>query len=431
MSAPAPSNSENPVDGVLRGRADGNAVWGTVVGFAFTRLLGNLFVRAPYVFINQISKGLGVSVDTMTFALGFRELGGLAAPLAGRWVDRGHGVRVIAFGGVLAGVSCVAASTSWFWLFVVVMIVGGMAKNWIDLAQNAWVGHRVPVSKRARVIGLIETTWAGSFLIGIPVLGWSVNQWGWRAAFIVTGPLLSLVAIGSAARLRGSVGLHVDPQHDVEPHVAPHSEPALVEVQHRGLEALGNPARLKRAIWAFCILQPFGQMMVFAVNGDWFVEQLGMTTGGLATATAMLGVAELLGTFVVMGFADRLGPIRVATAALCIAVVPLVALAMTEPSLWWGVGLLLVMDFGVEIAFVSVLPVVSELDVANRGKAVGQVLVLVMVSRAVSSAVAGIVYTTVGFEAAVAAAAMATALGAAALAWAQLGNHDGTMRTAA
>lgn len=427
MSAPAPSNSTN----IGAGATTSRAVWGTVAGFALTRLLGNLFVRAPYVFINQISKGLGVSVDTMTFALGFRELGGLAAPVAGRWVDWGHGVRVLAFSGLLAGLSCLAASTSWFWLFVVVMIVGGMAKNWIDLAQNAWVGHRVPVTKRARVVGLIETTWAGSYLIGIPVLGWSVNQWGWRAAFVVTGPLLALVAIGSAARLRGAADLHIDATHEVEPHVAPHGEPALVEAPHRGLESFGNPSRMKRAIWAFCILQPFGQMMVFAVNGDWFVEQLGMTTGGLATATALLGVAELLGTLVVMAFADRLGPIRVATAALCVAVVPLVALALTEPSLWWGVGLLLVMDFGVEIAYVSVLPVVSELDVANRGKAVGQVLVLVMVSRAISSAVAGIVYTTVGFEAAVAAAAMATALGAAALAWAQFGRDHGTMRTPA
>ena len=30
------------------------SIWPTVVGFAATRMMGNLFVRFPYVFINQI-----------------------------------------------------------------------------------------------------------------------------------------------------------------------------------------------------------------------------------------------------------------------------------------------------------------------------------------------------------------------------------------
>lgn len=403
--------------------------WPTVIGFALTRLLGNLIVRAPYVFITQLSKGLGVSVDTMTLVLGIRELGGLGAPIAGRLVDRGRGVAVIIGGGVAAGVACLLAASSWFPLFVVAMFVAGLAKNWVDLSQNAWVGHEVPISKRARVIGLIETTWAGSFLLGVPVLGWAVNQWGWRAAFVLTGPLFTLLAIGSGLRLQARNDALARADHDpAEPAIVspPHADSTDHAGAHRTLEALGNPKRLKPAIWIYFAMQPFAQMLVFAVNGDWFVEHLGMTTGGLSTATAVLGVSELIGTLFVMGFADRLGPLRVGATALLASAFPLVALTLVEPTIFWGVAMLVVMDFCVELSFVSVLPVVTELNIKNRGKAVSQAFMLMMVARAISSAIAGIVYTTAGFDTTLLISAAVAVIGGLALVWAQLGRDTST-----
>src|SRR5689334_2527376 len=101
----------------------GPRLGGVTTGFVVTKLLGNLFIRFPYVFITKISEGLGVPIKTLTWVFGARELGGLAAPQAGRWVDRGHARRVIAFGGLVCGAACAAAASPWFGVFVVVMVI--------------------------------------------------------------------------------------------------------------------------------------------------------------------------------------------------------------------------------------------------------------------------------------------------------------------
>lgn len=379
------------------------SVWPTVAGFAATRMMGNLFIRFPSVFINQISKGFGVDVETLNYVIAARELGGLAAPQAGRWVDRGHMSRVIVGGGVLAGLSCVAAATSWFPLFVVVMVIGGAAKISVDLAQNAWLGHNVPLDERGRVISFIEMTWAGAFLIGVPALGWAINQWGWRAAFVVTGPLLALCAAVSGGRLRESDWEGIDEGDALLP-----TPPVTV----------ANPRRrLKRAVWIFCFLQPFAQMVVFAVNGDWFTTELDLSTTGLATVVALLGVAELIGTIITVWVTDRFGSIRCGLWSMALAVPPLVAITFVGTNVVAAVALMVVMGVAIELAFVAVLPLVSELDVENRGKAVSHVFVLIMVARAIGAAVSGRIYTMGGFNASITVAAMSCAGAAAALWW--------------
>lgn len=408
---------------------DHRHVWPTVRGFAATRLLGNLFVRAPYVFITEISRGLGVSVETMTVVLGVRELGGLGSPVAGRLVDNGHGAAVIAAGGVLVGISCLLAATPWFPVFVVVMVLGAFAKNSIDLAQNAWVGHEVPVTKRARVIGFIETTWAGSFLLGVPVIGFATDRFGWRSGFLITGPILALLAVGSGASLRRSQQGAAEDEPVGAPAARPTGSTATSTgsaATHHALEAIANPARLRRAIWAFFCLQPFSQMLVFAVNGDWFAGHLAMSNTQLSFATAALGVAELVGVAWVIAYADRLGPVRVGGVAIGLAAIPsLILIAMSNSAVGnsavFGVAMLLLMDLAMEASFVATLPIVTELDVDNRGRSVAQAFVVMLVSRAVASAAGGAIYTRLGFNATLLTSATLCVAGCAALTWARRG----------
>lgn len=387
--------------------------WATVAGFVATRLMANLFLRFPYVFITRIAAGLGVSVETLTWVFGARELGGLAAPLAGRWVDRGHTARVLTFGAAVAGACCAAAAIDVFWLFVVVMVVGGAAKICIDLAQNAWLGHHVPLAGRGRVIGVVETTWAGAFLVGIPLVAALIRWFDWRAAFWATGPLLVIAGVASGRTLPEHAPDVSDQQPTAAPTVARADAPAT-EVHHTPIGA-----RVKPAVWAFCVLQPMAQMLIFAVNGDWFDTTLGLSTGGIAVAGALLGVAELLGTLLAISATDRFGPLRCGMWGILLTAPPLLAVVLAGEHVVWGIGLMVVMDVGIEFAFVAVLPLVSELDVANRGKAVGQVFVLIMVSRAVSSGVAGMIYGAGGFDASVVAATVACVAAGVALMWAR------------
>ena len=142
--------------------------------------------------------GLGIRVDTATTILGLRELGGLATPVTGRIADRGHERRVI-----VTLTAWPASRRSWrpysggIGIFAVLLFVGGFAKFGIDAAQGAWVGHRVDFARRGRVVGLLEVSWSVSFLVGMPLCAWAIDEWGWRAPFVGTGALLLVFAAAS------------------------------------------------------------------------------------------------------------------------------------------------------------------------------------------------------------------------------------------
>ncbi|MEI2652730.1 MAG: MFS transporter [Microthrixaceae bacterium] len=147
------------------------------------------------------------------------------------------------------------------------------------------------------------------------------------------------------------------------------------------------------------------------------VTELNLSTGRLGAVTTLLGVAELIGTIITVWVTDRFGSVRCGMWGMAIAVPPLLGIMAVGTNVVGAVGLMLVMDVAIELAFVAVLPLVSELDVNNRGKAVSHVFVLIMVARAIGSAVSGRIYETGGFNASIAVAATACAGATIALWW--------------
>src|SRR5712691_8973968 len=86
-----------------------------------------------------------------------------------------------------------------------------------DPAVQAFIGARVSWERRGLAIGLVEVAWAGSSLIGIPLIGWLIGRHGWRSPFLVLGlcavagfALLALILPrGQPARAAGAGRLTV------------------------------------------------------------------------------------------------------------------------------------------------------------------------------------------------------------------------------
>jgi predicted MFS family arabinose efflux permease len=149
----------------------------------------------------------------------------------------------------------------------------------------------------------------------------------------------------------------------------------------------------------FAALQPFAQMMVFAVAGDWFVSDLGMSLAGLGLNTVLLGLAELGGAGIAAVASDRLGKRRTAMSGVAVAIPLAAVLGFTGMNAVVGVSVLLLMDISVELAFVAVLPLITELDPEARASAIGVAMAVVTLSRAISSIISGVVYVNWGMEA--------------------------------
>jgi predicted MFS family arabinose efflux permease len=365
---------------------------GALVALFGARFGGNVLLRFPFVFLSTITQGLGISLGTATTILGIRELGGLATPIPGRIADHGHERRVIVSLTALAGVTTIVAPFfGRIGVVTLVLFLGGFAKFGIDAAQGAWISHRVDFARRGRVLGLMEVSWSAAFLVGMPICAWAIDEWGWKAPFVGTGALLLVFAAAQWVALPRDVP---QPRHPDEP-----KRPRV------------HIDRSLRGVMAFAAFQPFAQMLVFAVVTYWFSRTLHMSDQGVGLNTAVIGLAELAGSVAAATLADRVGKRRMGLIGLGIATPMLVALGLVGDHAIAAVAVLMVMDAGLEGSFVSVLPLVTELDPNSRAAAIGLTTVIITLARASATWVAGRIYDAWGFTTVCLVAAMVLVLG--------------------
>ncbi len=69
-------------------------------------------------------------------------------------------------------------------IFLAVIFIG-LGKSIVDPVSKVFIGSIGSLKERNRSISLMETSWAISSLIGIPILGLVLNTAGWNASFFV------------------------------------------------------------------------------------------------------------------------------------------------------------------------------------------------------------------------------------------------------
>src|SRR5262245_16998275 len=163
---------------------------------AFGRFLLNTARRFPYPFAPALSRGLGVPLSAITSLIAINQLSGILSPLFGPFSDR-WGYRVMMLASLtLCGVGLLMGGLIPVYSMVfLAMLLAGIGKSMLDPAFGAYVGERVPYQRRGLVIGLIELSWAGASLIGIPIAGLLIAWFSWRAPFLVLGSLMLLCVL--------------------------------------------------------------------------------------------------------------------------------------------------------------------------------------------------------------------------------------------
>jgi DHA1 family inner membrane transport protein len=159
------------------------------IGIAFfARLLINTSRRFIYPFAPALSRGLDVPLTAFTSIIAVNQFTGflslISGPLADRWGYRSMmllGLGVLGFGMLFGGLF------PSYWPVFAALLLAGAAKSIYDPAILAFTGTRVPYERRGLAVGVLEMSWAGSALLGIPLMGLLMDQWGWQAPFFVIG----------------------------------------------------------------------------------------------------------------------------------------------------------------------------------------------------------------------------------------------------
>jgi MFS transporter, DHA1 family, inner membrane transport protein len=364
------------------------------------KLVSNAALRWVGPFLPTLERAFGASTGTLTSILGAAELGGLSTTATGRYLDRGHHRRAFLAGlGAVAGSAAVATigTTASFALSFVVLVVG--VSN-LTVAGHAWISSRVPYARRARSIGIFETSWALALLVGAPLIAVLINVFGWRGPF---------VAIGAAAVVAWLVVLRVIPaDRSVAVPVAVSAGVAATPV---GTDRSSLPRHAWRPLVASALSAAAG-MSVFVVSGVWLEDQYGVSTAGLGLVATGFGAMELVASVASAAFADRAGKRRSVLAGLALLGVGLGVTASAGPSLVVAVLGLTLFLAGFEYAFVTSISLISEAAPLARGRALGLGNAIGTLARAMALLTTGRVYEAVGIDGSLGLAAACAAVAA-------------------
>jgi predicted MFS family arabinose efflux permease len=259
----------------------------------FARLIISTARRMMYIFALAFSRGLGVPLLSITSLMAVNSAAGIFCPVFGFLGDR-WGYKLAMMTGVgLLGVGMLAGGFfPGYGTLLVALLMAGLSKAIFDPITQAYVGEQVPYRRRGFAIGLLEMSWAGSILIGIPLVGLLIDRFGWRSPLLVLGGLgvISFVA----------VALFIP--RDRRPRIPKSESSSLrqtwVQVRHNRpvLFALG-----------FTFFLAAANDILFVVYGVWMGSGFGLTVTALGAATMVIGVAEMLGEGMTAFLSDRIG----------------------------------------------------------------------------------------------------------------------------
>lgn len=353
--------------GQLRRRAD------TFFGISL-KLLGAVFlarmtidtgVRIFYPFIPQLAAGLGLSVVGFSWLLFIRSLAGAAGPIFGVLSDR-HGRRLMMALGLLCQVAgltgIVFLSDSWL---ILATIISGVGLAAFLPAQQAYVGDQAAQPRRGRALASIEFSWASTAIFILPIAGWMIDTFGWRAPLL----LLSLVSLASAA----IVWWLLPPAEHHDRTRLSLREVRAVAMRPNVLASLAVSFLLFMAISCFSTLWSI-----------WLEADFSLSAAALGLVATAVGVAELGGSGFSGLFIDRIGEKRGSTMGLLLTGGLMLLLPLTSGSLGLVIAGLVVTGLCFEFTIVSLVSLYAE----QAPEARGTVFSLTLLGTAVGSAIA-------------------------------------------
>ncbi len=356
-----------------------------IIAATFFRLSLNTARRFVYPFAPALSRDLQVPLTAITSLIALNNATGLlglvTGPLADRWGYRRMmraGLALLTVGMLLCGVLPI------YGVVLIGLFLAGMGKIVFDPSVQAFVGHRVPFERRGLAVGAIETAWAGSTLVGIPIMALIIDQFGIRWSFI------AMAVLGGMGFFLLARVIPPDSASELN-----HGKSAgFIAVWRQLIHQRGAMAMLGVAFWV-----SLANDNLFVVYGTWLEQDFGVGLLALGFSTTVIGAAELTGESFTALWADKIGLKRSIAIGLVLtgasyAILPVIGSSL-YPSL---VGLFLVFVF-FEMVVVCCFSLSTELMPAARGTMMAAVSVAAGLGRIVGAIIGSPLWFSGGLKA--------------------------------
>ncbi len=273
-------------------------------------------------------------------------MSGLTTPVMVRALGRGERRRRLLVAGLALYVlgAVVTAATGVLAGALVGFALLGVAKPVYDIGAQAYLSDRIPYRRRARYLGVLELTWAGSLLVGAPATGWLISRLGW------TAPFWLLAALCAGALL--ALGRTIEPDL---PASVPEAHPLALD---------------SSAVALLVVVGIFSSAseIMFVVFGAWLEQGFGLSLLALGAAGMLIALSELAGEGATLAWTDRIGKRRSVAAGLILSGIGYGLLVVLQGRLVGGLAALALALAGFEFTIVSAFPLASEVRPAARAR---------------------------------------------------------------
>jgi predicted MFS family arabinose efflux permease len=348
--------------------------------FMFLRTILNTAHRMVYPFLPIFARGLGVDISTMSLLMTGRSLLGATSPLFASIADRRGRKFGMLLGTVIftLGVGVVAIYPN-LWTLAIALILAVLGKYMFDPSMQAYLGDRVPYAQRGTALAVTEVAWSMAFIVGVPIVGFLIDKFGWSAPFPFF-TVLGLVIFFVIWRIVPSA----DPHHE------------LTNNSRAGYRAVltSTPALAGISIALFASA---GNELVNVIFGVWLEDSFGLRIAALAGASAVIGISELSGEGLVAFTTDKLGKplaLTIGLAGNALASILLPLIGHTQAGALIGLFLFYITF---EYVMVSHIPLMTELVPSARATMLSLNVTGHSIGRALGAFLTAIIYQRFGF----------------------------------
>jgi predicted MFS family arabinose efflux permease len=260
----------------------------------------------------------------------------------------------------------------------------------------------VPFRRRGLAIGLLEFSWAGSTLLGIPFIGFLIERFGWRAPFFALGGL------GLVTLIVLKIFMPKDQRRPVSQGDASNIWTIWKRLMHNraALGALG-----------FSIFFTFANENLFVIYGAWLEKSFELSVVALGLGTSLIGAAEFLGEMLTALLADKIGLKRAVIIGLCLCLIGYCALPLIGYTLPLALGGLFFIFLTFEFTIVVFLSISTELVPESRASMMSFIRPAYSMGRVAGAVIGGPIWLNGGIFATGFISAIITTLALVSVVW--------------
>lgn len=339
-----------------------------VLDFMILSPLGAVLLRDLGIATSQF----GLVVSAYAFSAGFSGL--LTAGFADKF-DRKKLLLFFYCGFVLGTFLCAIADN--FHFLLIARIVTGLFGGVIGSITFAIITDLFPLEVRGRVMGVVQTAFAASQVMGIPLGLYLSNRYGWHAPFFMIAGASVAVGIVIALVLR------------------PIDEHLKVPAAGNPLQHLLGTVGQRRYLQAFgaTILLATGGFMLMPFSSAFTVHNLGISLDRLPLVYMVTGVSSIISGPIMGRLSDAIGKYAmfVVGSLVGMVVVGIYCNLGTTP-LAWVIALNMVLFMAIMARMISASALTSAVpDLRDRGAFMAVNASLQQLSGGVASSVAGMI----------------------------------------